>query len=64
MRYLSWTVFLLAILATESFGQIPKPDDAPQPLAPLDEAKSFKLPTGAEKEGQKRGQVHLIDDSA
>jgi len=37
---------LIVCLTATAFGQIPKPDDAPQPLAPEVAAKSFKLPPG------------------
>jgi hypothetical protein len=33
-------------LSATAWGQIPKPDDAPQPLAPEVAAKSFQLPPG------------------
>ncbi len=41
-------IFLLAacLTAATAWGQIPKPDDAPQPLAPSDAVQSFKLPPG------------------
>ncbi len=43
-RLTHFVVFLC--LTATAFGQIPKPDDAPQPLSPEAAAKSFKLPAG------------------
>ncbi len=41
------TIVLLSVcLTATAFGQIPKPDDAPQPLPPNEAVKSFKLPPG------------------
>lgn len=31
-------------------GQIPKPDDAPRPMSPGEQAKTFKLPAGLRME--------------
>jgi putative membrane-bound dehydrogenase-like protein len=38
--------FLTLILFTTAHGEIPKPDDAPQPLSPAESAKLFQVPTG------------------
>jgi putative membrane-bound dehydrogenase-like protein len=38
---------LLALLASPALAEIPKPDDAPQPLTPAESAKTFHLPAGA-----------------
>ena len=45
-------VLLLAfvVLSSSVVAQIPKPDDAPQPLTPESAAKSFKLPAGLRME--------------
>jgi len=40
------TLLVLLSLVDASFGQIPKPDDAPQPLSPEESAKRVKLPPG------------------
>src|ERR1700761_8448959 len=37
---------LLVLAASPAHAQIPKPTDAPQPLSPVDSAKTFKLPEG------------------
>lgn len=43
-------VGLLLLLPAAASAQIPKPDDAPRPLAPSDAAMSFKLPPGLRME--------------
>ncbi len=49
---LRWLLALGAIfcLSESLFSQIPKPDDAPQPLAAEEAAKRFKLPAGLKLE--------------
>lgn len=37
---------LIAALSSSAFAEIPHPNDAPKPLSPADEAKSFHLPAG------------------
>jgi putative membrane-bound dehydrogenase-like protein len=34
------------LLASAAFAEIPRPDDAPRPLAPAESAKAFRLPPG------------------
>lgn len=39
-----------ALMSSSLLAQIPKPDDAPQPVAPHDAAKMFRLPVGLRME--------------
>jgi putative membrane-bound dehydrogenase-like protein len=50
MRRWLLTLGAMVFLGASAFGQIPKPDDAPQPLPPDEAVKQFKLPPGLKLE--------------
>jgi hypothetical protein len=37
------------LVCSAAHGEIPKPDDAPQPLSPAESAKLFQVPAGVIK---------------
>ena len=39
-------ILLLALLGSTLLAEIPRPDDAPQPLSPAESVKLFQLPAG------------------